>query len=88
MVDIPKIEIRQKGIQTRILIDGKELRGVRGFSITQKGGQTPTLRLDLLATDMTIDTACIPALPDVFKNWYTFIDGSQVQEDSSPLCID
>ena len=74
MESIPKIEIRQKGIRARILIDGKELRGVRGFSIEQKGGQTPTLRL--------------PALPDVFKEWYTEIDDGQKQESGSPICID
>ena len=67
MANIPKIEIRQKGILTEIYIDGMRLNGVRGFSISQKGGQQPTLTLDLLACDMTIDTACIPALPDVFK---------------------
>ena len=88
MESIPKIEIRQKGIRARILIDGKELRGVRGFSIEQKGGQTPTLRLDLLAADMTVDAACIPALPDVFKEWYTEIDDGQKQESGSPICID
>lgn len=87
-MELPKIEIRQKGVQTRILIDGKELRGIRAYSIEQKGGQLPTLCLDLLAADMTIDAACIPALPDVFKGWYTEIDSGDGQENGLPLCID
>ena len=87
MANIPKIEIRQKGILTEIYIDGMRINGVRGFSISQKGGQQPTLTLDLLACDMTIDTACIPALPDVFKTWYAPKFPDAKEDDIPPLCI-
>ena len=88
MANIPKIEIRQKGILTEIYIDGTRLNGVRGFSISQKGGQMPILSLDLLACDMTIDTACIPALPDVFQGWYELIPEARKGQDETPFCID
>lgn len=84
----PKIEISQKGIFTDIKIDGQPITGVRAFSISQKGGQLPTLSLDLLACDMTIDMTCIPKLPEVFEAWYRPILPDEESADSLPLCID
>ena len=84
----PKIAISQNGIFTDIKIDGQPISGVRGFSISQKGGQLPTLSLDLLACDMTIDMACIPKLPEVFEAWYRPILPDEEPKDSLPMCID
>ena len=85
---IPEIRIKQKGVCTEITIDGQALRGVRGFSISQKGGQQPTLSLDLLACNMTIDCACIPALPEVFEGWYKPAWENGEEAASVPMCID
>ncbi len=89
----PKIEIKNKGVRTEIIVDGQPLQGVRGFNLSQKGGEFPVLTLDLMACDMTVDTACIPALPDVFAGWYELIpEAREMQKqgasDETPLCID
>ena len=89
----PKIKIKNEGVGTKIVVDGQELRGVRGFSLSQKGGEFPVLTLDLIACDMTVDTACIPALPDVFSAWYELIPEvreieAQEASGETPLCVD
>lgn len=60
-----KIEIKEKwdngmlGVQ--ILVDGKELHGVRGYSLTHECTTVPILHLDLFAYECEIesDTATI-----------------------------
>ena len=71
-MSLPKIRIKTDGILATIEINGKELEGVRHMSFEMEGGKNrlPVLKLDLIATDMEIDTACIPELPEVFEEFY------------------
>lgn len=70
----PHIEIKTEGILTTVTVDGNELHGIRRLEFiadAETSGHTaPILRLDLLATDLTIDTCILPELPEPFKNWY------------------
>lgn len=74
----PHIEINQNGAIAEIFIDGKKLNGVRkiGFEYECKN-HAPVLKLELLATDMTIDTQVIPELPEVYKGFYKKIEPTE-----------
>lgn len=74
----PHIEINQDGITAEIFIDGKKLNGVRkiGFEYECKN-HVPVLKLELLATDMSIDTQVIPELPEVYKGFYKKIEPTE-----------
>jgi hypothetical protein len=45
---------------------------VTRFSFGRDASKTelPILHLDVIGTDMSIDSACIPELPDIFKPFY------------------
>lgn len=69
-----KVEIKQDGCITHIILDGKDISHmVRAFSFGQDVGKAedcPILRLDIVATDLTVDSTCFPALPEIFKPYY------------------
>jgi len=67
---LPRIEINTDGIITTIKCNGEKLEGVRGFSLSQNAGEIPILRLDLNATNLTVDGFMCPELPEVFKPFY------------------
>lgn len=68
---MPKIEIKTEGIKGRILVDEKEVPGVRGYSIIHTAGSIPIVQLDLMGADLSIDgDGFIPALPEIFKEFY------------------
>ena len=81
---IPHIEIRTDGVFGTVTIDGQEINGVRRLEFVMdaetSGHTAPVLRMDLLATDLTIDTYVLPELPEPFKNWY--IAKNKVYEDT------
>ena len=66
----PKIEIRVDGAKARIFSDGKEIQGVRGYELSHYAGGIAELKLDLMATDLTISGNILPELPDVYKPFY------------------
>lgn len=70
----PNILITTDGIMnTKIMVDGKELRGVRGVSFSQSYKENhglPILSIDLNATDVTLDAKMLPELPEPFKGNY------------------
>lgn len=72
MNKVPHIKITTGNncCSTEIFIDGKKVKGVRKVSFCKTAGTLPILQLDLLATDMEIDAAMIPALPEIFKPFY------------------
>lgn len=80
-MSLPKIEINTTGILATVKCDGKEIKGVRGYSISHNAGEIPILRLDLNATNLTIDGVMCPELPEVFKPFYKPIYDEDVQED-------
>lgn len=68
---IPHIAIKIDGVDTKILIDGKELEGVRSYCLSQDTiTRVPILKIDLLAMDLSIDTKLIPALPEPYQPYY------------------
>ena len=69
-INPPKIEIKTDGAMTVLKINGEKINGVRGIQFKKEPGAIPTIQIDLLAIDMTIDADVIPALPDVFKPFY------------------
>ena len=64
----PQILIQTDGIQnTKVFVDGKELTGVAGIRFSQSYKENkglPVLQIDLKATNITLDTKVLPALPD------------------------
>lgn len=66
------IEIKSDGIFGKVFVDGKEVKGVRKVSYEiAVDGNTPVLKLELLATDIAIDAnGVLPELPEVFKPFY------------------
>lgn len=67
---LPKIEIKTKGIQTRILIDEQELAGVRSLRFEHRAGGVPVMTVEFAGADFYIDGQFVPALPKPFEKWY------------------
>jgi hypothetical protein len=68
---LPKIEVATGGITgTTIKINGIKVDGVRSFKIEQNAGALPTLKMELIATSLTLDGVMLPVLPDIFKEFY------------------
>lgn len=69
-----KVEIKQAGAgKTKITLDGKDISSmVTRFSFGRDANKTelPILHLDIISTDISIDSTCIPELPDIFKPFY------------------
>lgn len=91
----PEITIRTNGITgTEIFVDGKKLDGVTGFRFSQsyrKNSGLPILQIDLKATNVSLDTQILPALPTPFKSHYISIDsllryGKMTKEELNEVC--
>lgn len=68
---IPKIEIRQDGILTKVFMNGQQLYGIRGIHFDRTvDNDVPILKLDIIAADMTLDCRVIPKLPDIYEPFY------------------
>ena len=70
---MPEIKIMQDGpCVTRVFIDGQEIHGIRKMSFERDATQSeiPILKLDLVATNLTVDSPMLLELPDVYKGWY------------------
>lgn len=69
---VPRIEIKTKGvISPEILIDGKKIDKVRSLKLEMLPGKLPILSLDFVASDLYLESDFLPALPDVFMDYYT-----------------
>lgn len=70
----PQIVIKTDGIMnTKVLVDGKELEGVAGIRFSQsykENAGLPTLQIDIKATNVALDAKMLPALPEPFHNQY------------------
>lgn len=73
------IEIKSEGIFGKVLVDGKEVDGVRKVSYELSvDGKVPVVKLELLGTDVAIDSkGVIPELPDIFKPFYKRIEPTE-----------
>lgn len=74
-----RIEIESHGIFGKVLVDGKEVEGVRKVSYELSvDGKVPVVKLELLGTDVAINSnGLIPELPDVFKPFYKRIEPTE-----------
>ncbi len=50
-----KVKIESHGTIGRVYIDGKEVIGIRGYTIEHNAGKIPVITLRLLATEVEID---------------------------------
>ena len=67
----PEIVIKTTGgYGAKVYVDGQELYGVKGYSLTHKAGELPVLTLDMKATNVTMETQVIPALPAPYDSFY------------------
>ena len=70
----PEIVISTNGITgTEIFINGKKLEGVTGFRFTQtykEDNGFPRLQIDLIATNVTLESKVLPRLPEPYINRY------------------
>lgn len=66
----PKIEVKTKGIETKIFIDGQEMKKVRAIHFTHEAREIPVLSLEFVGADLYLDGEFVPALPAPFENWY------------------
>lgn len=71
-MSFPKIEIKVEGTKSRIYIDGVMVKSVRGYSLTHSASSrdVPVLKMELEACNCTVDGEFLPALPDIFKDFY------------------
>ena len=67
---IPRVVIKETINGTEISINGKVVEGVQKYSVEHEGGKLPVLHLYLIAANMELNEKMIPALPDVFKDFY------------------
>lgn len=91
----PNILIVTDGIMnTKIMIDGKELKGVSGIRFSQSYKENhglPILQIDLKATNVTLDAKALPALPEPFTDHYisvqkVFSSETLSEEQKIKLC--
>lgn len=67
----PEIVIKTVGGSgAKVYIDGNELYGVKGYSLTHKAGELPQLTLNMKATNVTVETQVLPALPPPYDSFY------------------
>lgn len=67
---IPRIEIKTKGINAQVLVNGEELQNVRSIRFSQNAGELPIVSVDYVAADLYLDGEFVPALPHPFEEWY------------------
>lgn len=53
-----------------VLVDGIKLEGVRQIDFNQQAGSDPTIKIELLACDMELNSSVIPELPEVLSPYY------------------
>lgn len=71
MKEVPHIEIKIDGIKPTILIDGKELEGIRSYCLSQDfETKVPILKIELLAMELSMDTNTLPILPEPYQPYY------------------
>lgn len=66
----PKIEIKTSGIKVQVLVDGNEIHGVCGYSMSQKPGELPVLHLDVLGTRLDFESDMLPPIPEPWASYY------------------
>lgn len=70
-MDLPEVVIKTTGgCGAEIFVNGSELKGVCGYSLIHKAGELPRLRLDMSATNITVETKVLPELPTPYDSFY------------------
>ncbi len=88
---IPKVEIKNRGITTKIFIDGQEIDHVRSVHFSHEaGGELPVLSIQFVAADLYLDGEFVPALPEPFDKWYerkATLDESEASHGGNPTPV-
>lgn len=71
---IPNVIIKTNGIIGEVYVDGVQVKGVKEYRLIHKGGNSPQLQLDIMATNITVETSVVPELPDIYKPFYKKIE--------------
>lgn len=73
---LPQVRIENKGSVTRVYVDGNELNGIRSINFLhdREMSDIPVLRMELLAEKVSIDTAQVFELPEVYHPFYVSSD--------------
>jgi len=67
---VPRIEVKTKGLNSRVYVNGQELHGVRTVHFTHEAGKLPVMSVDYVAADLYLDGEFVPTLPHPFDKWY------------------
>lgn len=72
----PSVHIENKGVVTRVYVDGKELNGIKSieFLHSKSINSRPVLKIELLAERISIDTAQVFELPEIYHPFYVSTD--------------
>ena len=62
------VEIKREESITTVTVDGQKLRGVRSVSFSQKAGGLPILEFELVCEKVSIDSAILLHVPEVYKS--------------------
>ena len=66
----PIISINNGGEQNHVYVNGREIDGLIGFSLSQEGGSSPVFHLDIRVGELQVCTPCELELPKLFNDWY------------------
>lgn len=69
----PEIKIKTDGIHAEVSVNGEKLEGVRGYRFihnSSKNNGLPVFQIDMVATDVTLETDILPALPCPLNQHY------------------
>lgn len=74
--DLPAVHIENKGAVTSVYVDGKRLKGVKNieFLHDKTARNFPVLKIGLMAERVTIDTAQVFELPEIYHPFYVSSD--------------
>lgn len=74
--EFPTVHIENKGVATKVYVDGEELKGVKNieFSHDKAKDSLPVLKIELLAESISIDTVQVFELPEIYHPFYVSAD--------------
>lgn len=73
--NLPSVRIENRGALTKVYVDGEELHGVKSIEFSHKAiNSQRTLKIELLAESISIDTNMVFELPEFYHPFYVASD--------------
>ena len=74
--NLPSVRIKNRGALTKVYVDGEELHGVKSieFLHDKTVRSFPILKIELMTECITIDTAQVFELPEIYHPFYVSSD--------------